>query len=74
MCYPLYADAQRTAPVPCDLAVGDRVTYTNDYGVEFLNRVVTGFSPSVDFGRFVYLDDEAWWFAVKPASLTKQHA
>lgn len=69
---PLAQDAQETPPVPCEFAVGDRVTFTNDNGVQFFNRVVTGFSPTVDGGRFVYFDNDAWWFSVNPSNLTKQ--
>lgn len=36
------------------------------------NRVVTGFSPTVDGNRFVYFDNDAWWFSVNPDNLTKQ--
>ena len=70
--YPLAKDAQLTPPVPCDFAVGDVVTFTNDYGAKFHNRLVTGFSPAPEYGRFVYLDKDAWWFPVRPQSLTKQ--
>jgi len=68
--HPLAKDAQRTPPVPCEFEVGDSVTYTNDQGVSFPNRLVTGFSPTLEYGRFVYLDNSAWWFPVEPSSLT----
>lgn len=70
--HPIAADAQKTPPIPCEFAVGDLVTYTNEYGVQFFNRVVTGFSPTVEAGRFVYFDNSAWWFPANPGSLTKQ--
>lgn len=72
MRYPLAKDAQKEPPVPCEFAVGDSVTFTNDNGVAFPNRTVTGFSPTVDYGRFIYLDFDCWWFAVRPANL--QHS
>lgn len=72
MRHPLAQDAQKTPPVPCEFAVGDRVTFTNDYGVQFFNRVVTGFSPAVEGGRFIYFDNDAWWFPISPANLAKQ--
>ncbi|WP_371436300.1 hypothetical protein [Polaromonas sp.] len=72
MRYPLAVDAQATSPVPCEFKVGDLVTFTNDYGVVFPDMIVTGFSPTVEHGRFVYFDASAWWFPVSPASLKKQ--
>jgi hypothetical protein len=72
MRYPLAADAQPIPPVPCEFKVGDLVTFTNDYGVVFPDKVVTGFLPKVDYGRFVYFDADAWWFPVSPQNLTKQ--
>lgn len=68
--YPLTIGAQKEPPVPCDFKIGDSVTFTNDYGVAFYNRKVTGFSDTIEYGRFVYLDQDAWWFAVAQASLT----
>ena len=69
----LSPDAQRTPPVPCDFKVGDKVAFTNDFGITFSDLIVTGFTPTVEGqGRFIYLDKECWWFAVTPGSLTKQ--
>ena len=73
MKYPLCDDAQEVPPVPCDLRVGDLVTYTNEYGAKFANRRITGFSPTLEQGRrFVYYDNAAWWFPVDPKQLRKQ--
>lgn len=72
MQYPLAEDAQATPPVQCHVAVGDLVTFQNDYGWQFFDLTVTGFSPDVAGDRFVYFDHEAWWFAVAPTSLIKQ--
>lgn len=69
--YPIPSDAKQDPPVPCDLEVGDLVTFTNDYGVRFPNHVVVGFAPVVEHGRYVYLDIDSWWFPVKPDELTK---
>lgn len=71
MQYPLAEDAQETPPVPCEFKIGDSVTFTNDYGVVFENEIVTGFSPTVENGRFVYFDNAAWWFPVRPANLAR---
>ena len=58
----------------CDLKVGDVVTFTNEYGVSFANRIVIGFAKLEDqlHGRFIHLHDEAPWFPVKRESLTLQ--
>lgn len=72
MKYPLPKDAQRTPPVACEFAVGDVVTFTNEAGVQFFNRTITGFAPVVDYGRFIYWDNAAWWFATSPERFTKQ--
>jgi len=58
-------------PIECDLKIGDTVIFTNDYGVSFFGHKVTGFSDTVENGRFVHLDDEAYWFSVKRESLVK---
>lgn len=67
--YPVPADAQSSPPAPCAFELGDLVDFTNDYGVKFKRLVVKGFSPTVDNGRFVYLDKSSWWFPVSPDSL-----
>lgn len=72
MRYPLTDDALESPPVPCEFCVGDIVTFTNDYGISFPDRIITGFSPSVEGGRFIYYDSESWWFPVSAESLTKQ--
>lgn len=56
---------------PCDLKVGDVVTYTNEYGVVFPNRKVTGFCKPESYGS-VYSDGDAYWFPVHPDQLQKQ--
>ena len=54
--------------------VGDKVTFTNDYGVKFSPHVVTGFviNPSKrDYGRTIYWDSDAYWFPARPDMLKK---
>jgi hypothetical protein len=70
--FPLADDALMTPPEPCGFCVGDLVTFTKNNGVRFPNRTVTGFAPCVAHGRFVYFDNSAWWFPVKPNTLVKQ--
>lgn len=62
-------DMVATPPAPCEFAPGDFVTYTNDYGAQFDQRVV-GFSPEANSYGFVYLDfASGWWHPVQPESL-----
>lgn len=71
--HPLALDATTSPPVPCDLKLGDVVTFTNDFGVAFNDLKVTGFTPCFEgHGRFVYLDKDSWWFPVKPDQLRLQ--
>lgn len=73
-----YANKLRQEPpIPCDLAVGDRVTFTNDYGVKFAGMRVIGFADDDSFyGRFIHLAGPeypgAFWFPHKPSELTKE--
>lgn len=52
-----------------ELSVGDRVIFTNDYGVVFGPHEVLAFGKPVN-GRCVYTDSEAYWFADRPEQLT----
>lgn len=52
-------------PIPCDFIRGDKVTYTNDYGVEWKGLRVIGFSDTVQNGRFIHLDMDCHWVPVK---------
>lgn len=62
-------------PRDFDLRVGDKVTYTNDYGVEFKGHTIVGFTNDhllFKYGNCVYLDTDSYWFPVKPESLRKE--
>lgn len=61
---------------PLKFKVGDKVTFTNDYGVEFHNLTVTGLYTKPDCecslyanGARYYLDTDAHWFPHKESSL-----
>lgn len=57
--------------MPCRFKVGDRVIFTNDYGLKF-PHVVRGFAKSPHPGnRFVYIFSDAWWFPVSPDRLER---
>jgi len=61
---------QSEPPIPCAFKIGDSVTYTNDQGCKFNNRLVIGFAKEVQsWGGFIHLDSDAWWFPVKPQNL-----
>lgn len=60
-------------PKPCNLQVGQRVTFTNEYGVSFPGRTVIGFANDDSFyGRFVHLDSDCYWMPKQPGSLTPE--
>ena len=62
------------APIECDLKVGDRVIYKNDFGIKVGPFEVIGFEKKEDIsgGRFVYLNKACYWFPVKAEQLAKQ--
>jgi len=55
------------------LKIGDKLTYTNDNGVVFPGKTVTGFCDW-DWGHFkndgyVFIDTDCYWMPVSPANL-----
>lgn len=57
---------------PTDLRVGDIVTFTNDFGIQFEGHRVVGFAdPDENGGRSVYIDFDCYWFPVAIHSLSK---
>jgi len=71
---------QEKPPADTDsgFAIGDRVIFTNDYGLKF-DMDIIGFSESTSFyGRFIHLvrhkqneSGSAWWFPHLPSELKK---
>lgn len=62
----------KTAPAgaqPPKFKVGDVVTYTNDYGVRWTGRTITGIEYWDDQVRYFYAPTDAHWFSVPEASL-----
>ena len=53
-----------------DLAVGDMVAFTNDYGVIFGPCEVLAFGNLCNSGRCVYIDSDSYWFPNRPDQLT----
>lgn len=56
-----------------DFKIGDKVTFTNEFGVSFENLEILGFRENADFlpERKVYLDTSSYWFAVKLSEIKK---
>lgn len=70
---------RQTPPVPCDLKVGDRVTFTNEFGASFPGCRVIGFANDDSFyGRFIHFigpeHPGAFWFPVRPSEIKKESA
>lgn len=58
-----------------DYKVGDKVTFTNDYGMSFPNQkiIAIGKDPELwKYGQCIYLDKDSYWHPVKPESLKLQ--
>ena len=53
-----------------DLAVGDIVAFTNDYGIVFGPHEVLAFEKPRLGGRCVYIDSDAYWLSDRPEQLT----
>ena len=53
-----------------DLAVGDMVAFTNDYGVILGPCEVLAFGNLCNSGRCVYIDSDSYWFPNRPDQLT----
>lgn len=53
--------------------VGDKVTFTNEYGVSFYNLNIIGIDSDNSFyGRQIYLNTDSYWFPHTPNELTMQ--
>jgi len=69
---------QKFPPVQCEFKMGQKVIFTNEYGLEFEMDVV-GYSKDTEFyGRFIHTvthgtdgNGSAWWFPHRPEELRK---
>lgn len=53
--------------------VGDIVTYTNEFGISFENRLIVGISKTnLFYDRRFYIAKDAYWFPVKTEEIQKQ--
>lgn len=54
---------------------GDSVTYTNEFGVSFPNKIIAGFVQDSGLkDRHVYLLKDAYWFPIKFEEIKKEVA
>lgn len=59
-----------------DFKPGDRVVFTNDFGVSFSNMTIIAISKYNYlwyYGHCIYLDNDSYWYPVKPESLSIQY-
>lgn len=59
-----------------DFKVGDKVVFTNDYGVSFIDQTIIAIGKHNDlwkYGHCIYLDNDSYWYPVKPESLSIQY-
>ena len=59
-----------------DFKVGDKVVFTNDYGVSFIDQTIIAIGKHNDlwkYGHCIYLDNDSYWYPVKPESVTIQY-
>ena len=65
------ATLEQEAPADCAFSVGDKVAFTNSYGVRFDGHTVIGFAGEGDRlnNRFIYIDYDCFWFPCTPESL-----
>lgn len=52
--------------------VGDKVTYTNEYGVVFTGKTVTEIEEVKGNYRYFYEPDDAYWVSVPEESLSPE--
>lgn len=60
------------AGVDTTLKVGDKVTFTNDYGCAFTGHTVLGFCKPEADGRVVYLDYDCYWIPARLKNITAE--
>jgi hypothetical protein len=75
-CSPCTSEAHHRADVTPKFKVGDIVTYTNDYGVAWRGRTITGIEywEGLDEPRYFYEPHDAHWYSVPESSLTLETA
>lgn len=62
------------AGIETSLKVGDKVTFTNRYGVKFPGHRILGFCKADEWGRCVFLDVDCYWISFSLESLTLEES
>lgn len=52
-----------------ELYKGQKVMFTNEYGITFGAYEILGFCEPCLNGRCVYIDDDSYWFPTRPSEL-----
>ena len=53
------------------LKVGDRIMFTNDYGITFGYYEVLGFCEPDEYGHCIYFDHAAYWYPCRVNQVRK---
>ena len=67
-------DTPEEAGIETSLKVGDKVTFTNNYGVKFPGHRILGFCKTDEYGRCVFLDVDCYRISFRPESLTLEES
>lgn len=67
----LYDNLSDVIETDIQLSVGDRIMFTNDYGVTFGSYELLGFSEPNECGGYIYFDHESYWNPCKVTQITK---
>ena len=67
-------DTAAEAGIETSLKVGDKVTFTNSYGVKFPGHRILGFCKTDEYGRCVFLDVDCYRISFRPESLTLEES
>lgn len=67
----LYDNLSDVIETDIQLSVGDRIMFTNDYGVKFGPFEVLGFCEPHKYGDCIYFEQEAYWSPCRVSQITK---
>lgn len=66
----IVVDTPQEAGIETELRVGQRVRFTNDYGVPFEPLEILGFCKQTATGGCVFLNKSSYWFPNKLSQIT----
>lgn len=67
----LYDNLSDVVEADMQLSVGDRIMFTNDYGVTFGPHEVLGFCEPTQYGNCIYFEHDSYWYPCKVSQITK---